>query len=316
MYSQTKNDTSLDVFVGGKVDEIAREVASGQNMDDAFFVCDLSDIERKMEIWRDELPSVTPFFAIKCCSDPVILPLLNSLGVNFDCSNKREISSVLDMGVARDRIIYANTVKCSKNLRFALDHGVTLMTFDSAEELSKVKDTNARLLLRIVASEFGCQHSMNRKYGCSLDEARGLLQLARDTNVNVVGVAFHVGCSYQYPEIFTRTIADAKAVFDISEQLGIKMSMLDIGGGFPGGVRMRQKFSKVALAIREAIDKYFPPSSGVKVIAEPGQFFVTSAYTLVIKVVGKRKRTIEIDGDSAASQVPGGCHEYRRKSFN
>ncbi|KAG0415560.1 hypothetical protein HPB47_007285 [Ixodes persulcatus] len=42
--------------------------------------------------------------------------------------------------------------------------------------------------------------------------------------------------------------------------------------------------------------RHFPPSSGVKIIAEPGQFFVTAAYSLVVRVVGKRHREICIDG--------------------
>lgn len=51
---------------------------------------------------------------------------------------------VLDMGVTPDRVVYANTVKCTSHLRFAEKHGVTLMTFDSEEELSKINDKNAR----------------------------------------------------------------------------------------------------------------------------------------------------------------------------
>lgn len=60
-----------------------------------------------------------------------------------------------------------------------------------------------------------------------------------------VDFRFHVGCAYEHPEIFSRTIADARKVFDIGEKVGIRMSVLDLGGGFPGGVRMREKFLKV-----------------------------------------------------------------------
>lgn len=51
---------------------------------------------------------------------------------------------MLDMGVAPDRIVYANTVKCTSHLDFAEKHDVTLMTFDSVEELIKIKDKRAR----------------------------------------------------------------------------------------------------------------------------------------------------------------------------
>lgn len=35
------------------------------------------------------------------------------------------------------------------------------------------------------------------------------------------------------------------------------------------------------------VDLYFPPSSGVSIIAEPGNFFVSSAFTLAVNVISK-----------------------------
>ncbi|KAH9370405.1 hypothetical protein HPB48_020398 [Haemaphysalis longicornis] len=275
---------------------------SQQAGDDAFYVCDVRDIVEKVYLWREALPRVTPYYAIKSCRDPVVLNVLNSLGVNFDCSNKLEIAAVLDIGVSPNRIVYANTVKSSSHLQFAREHSVNLMTFDSAEELAKIKNKDVKLLLRIEADETGSQHSFNSKFGCSFNEARRLLHLASDIGCNVVGVSFHVGCAYQSPEIFARTFDRARAVFDTAANLGNHMSVLDIGGGFPGGLRNRDKFQKVCDSIRIATDRHFPTSSGVELIAEPGQYFVTSAYALVTRVVGKRRREILVDGANQVHQ--------------
>ncbi|KAH9361551.1 hypothetical protein HPB48_001347 [Haemaphysalis longicornis] len=211
-------------------------------------------------------------------------------------SSQAEMTSVFNLGVSADRIVYANTVKCTSHLRFAEECGVTLITFDSVEELHKIKDPNARLLLRIAANEYGVQQSMNAKYGVLYDNATSVLSAARNMKMNVVGVSFHVGCAFKHPEIFTLTIEDARAVFDLGIKMGFAMTVLDIGGGFPGGVRKREYFHKVCETIRTAIDKNFPPSCGVEIIGEPGQFFVTSAYTLVTKVVGKKTQELVIDG--------------------
>lgn len=289
-------DSETLVHVDEKVTDVARKVIESQNTDDAFFVCDLRELEGKIKLWREEMPRVTPFYAVKACSDPVILQILNANGVNFDCSNKAEMMSVFDIGVTPSRIVYANTVKCTSHLSFAQQKGVTLMTFDSAEELKKIEDPNARLLLRIAANEYGVQQSMNAKYGVPSREARRILCSARDMEMNVVGVSFHVGCAYKHPEIFALTIADARAVFDIGIEMGFAMTVLDIGGGFPGGVRKKDHFHKVCEAVRSSIDQLFPPSSGVEIIGEPGQFFVTSAYTLLTKVVGKKTKELVIDG--------------------
>ncbi|XP_075747317.1 ornithine decarboxylase-like isoform X3 [Rhipicephalus microplus] len=159
-----------------------------------------------------------------------------------------------------------------------------------------------RLLLRIEADETGSQHSFNSKFGCSFDEAKRILQEARNCGSKVVGLSFHVGCAYQDPVIFARTIERAKAIFDMASSIGNTMSVLDVGGGFPGGLRIREKFLEVCEAIRLATDLHFPVSSGVQLLAEPGQFFVTSAYALIVQVIGKRHRDVTADGVKKVQQ--------------
>lgn len=41
--------------------------------------------------------------------------------------------------------------------------------------------------------------------------------------------------------------------------------------------------------LRPALDFYFPESMQVKIIAEPGRYFVASALTLAVNVIAKRK---------------------------
>lgn len=285
------------IHTEGSVVDVARRVIECQENDDAFFVCDVRDLLQKVELWKQEMPRVTPFYAIKACTDPVVLHLLNDRGVNFDCSNKREIATMIDMGTTPERILYAQTVKNCSHLDYAENVEVNIMTFDAPEELEKIHHKSARLLLRIIGDEVGCHYTLNRKFGARTSDAKMLLEKARSLGRNIVGVAFHVGCAYQDPEIFVRTIQQARHVFDLGAQMGFEMTVLDIGGGFPGGLRNKEKFLKACASIRSALDEYFPASSGVKIVAEPGQFFVTSAYTLLLKVVGKRKRTLLLDGE-------------------
>ncbi|KAK8785099.1 hypothetical protein V5799_008536 [Amblyomma americanum] len=294
---EVSTGNSSTIHTDGTVAKVARRIIDIQEYDDAFFVCDVRDLLSKVDLWKRELPRITPFYAIKACTDPVVLQLLKDRGVNFDCSNRREIATMLALGATPDRILYAQTVKSYSHLNYALDRGIDLMTFDSAEELDKIDREGARLLLRIIGDEVGCHYTLNKKFGCLISDAPKLLEKARTLGRKVVGVAFHVGCAYQDAEIFLRTIKQARKIFDMATEMGFEMTVLDIGGGFPGGLRNKEKFLKVCATIRCGIDTNFPPSSGVQILAEPGQFFVTSAYTMLLKVVGKRKRTLLIDGE-------------------
>lgn len=46
--------------------------------------------------------------------------------------------------------------------------------------------------------------------------------------------------------------------------------------------------SKFSDVINRALDEYFPPDSGVQIIAEPGRYYVESVFTLAVNVIAKR----------------------------
>ncbi|KAH9368212.1 hypothetical protein HPB48_009561 [Haemaphysalis longicornis] len=62
------------------------------------------------------------------------------------------------------------------------------------------------------------------------------------------------------------------------------------------GAEYDNRCNIIAEWVRSALDTHFPPSGGTVVIAEPGEFFSTSPYTLAVKVVAKRTRQTTIDG--------------------
>lgn len=63
--------------------------------------------------------------------------------------------------------------------------------------------------------------------------------------------------------------------------------------------RTESTFPQVAAVINEALDRHFPVSTSVDVIAEPGRFFVASSQTLAYRV--HTKRNIYHDGKLAQS---------------
>lgn len=44
---------------------------------------------------------------------------------------------------------------------------------------------------------------------------------------------------------------------------------------------------QVESAVRPLLDSYFSPLSGVQVLAQPGSFYVASAFNLAVSVIGK-----------------------------
>lgn len=281
--------------------------------EEAFFIGDLGDIIAKYQVWKETLPRVMPFYAVKCNDDYAVLKLLSDIGVNFDCASKAEIMKVLDLGVDPSRIIYANPCKQNSFIKYAAKKNVEMMTFDNEDELHKVKALfpEAKLVLRILPpSNFKVQCELGNKYGCHPDKACTLLEVARNLGLNVMGVSFHVGSGCEEAEAFAVAIQQARNVFDLAIDMGFDMTLLDIGGGFPGQQSAPIPFSAIASVVNEALDQYFPASEGVEIIAEPGRYFVASAFTLTVNVIAKRVVTKEKTNDDDPVDTQGPVMMY------
>ncbi|EAS30032.3 ornithine decarboxylase [Coccidioides immitis RS] len=263
--------------------------------EDPFYVADLGEVYRQHIRWKMNLGRVKPFYAVKCNPDPQVLRLMAHLGNGFDCASKAEIDYVLAAGVDPSRIIYAHPCKTKSYLRYAAQQGVKQMTFDNADELYKIKTMcpDAELFLRILTDDSASLCRLSMKFGASLTVTRSLLELAKDLGLNVVGVSFHVGSGAEDPTAFVKAVEDARFVFDQASDIGHDLKVLDVGGGF-----CDETFERFAAALSDALDTYFPPH--IRVIAEPGRYYVASAFTLAANVIARRDVSpAASDSDSA-----------------
>lgn len=157
------------------------------------------------------------------------------------------------------------------------------MTFDNSDELYKIKRffPDAELFLRILTDDSTSLCRLSDKFGASLDTTIDLLTLARDLELNVTGVSFHVGSGASDPQSFDKAVRDARIVFDRAADIGYNLKTLDVGGGFSGDL-----FESMADVLSKALDENFP--SSVRIIGEPGRYYVASAFTLACNVIARR----------------------------
>ncbi|XP_050206026.2 ornithine decarboxylase-like [Mercurialis annua] len=272
-----------------------RSISDNQQEAEPFYVLDLGVAVRLLDKWNQYLPTVKPFYAVKCNPDPALLFLLASLGTNFDCASRAEIEIVLGLGVNPNRIIYANPCKMVSHIKYAASVGVNLTTFDSKDEIDKIKKWHPKceLLVRIKVDDESSWRSMGNKFGASLDEVVPLLQHAYQAGLKVTGVSFHVGTKASEAKVYRDAISAARYVFDAASELEMpEMHILNIGGGFKDS----PLFDEIGRTVNDSVQEYFPnQSSSLKVIAEPGRFFAETAFTMVTNVIGKRARGRQIE---------------------
>lgn len=299
---------------------------------EAFNICNLMDVTRQMARWRAHLPRVDPYYAVKCNPDTQVLAALASAGAGFDCASKAEIDLLRNMGIKTSRIVYANPCKQPSHIKHAAAVGVGLTVFDCEDELDKLHalHPSAKLLLRILVDDSQAQCTMSQKYGAPLWKVPELLRRASNLDLDVTGVSFHVGTlrargpgpspperrangsrrhafatrlragsGCRGPESFVSAVHAARQTVDMAAALGLRMRVVDIGGGFPGGevpepgtLESRAPgpatFEAIAGELGRALDTYFPAAGGFELVAEPGRFFVSSSTTLVTNVIGRK----------------------------
>ena len=286
-------DKPNEVAIVGKNGDVTYEKFE---MDEPFYVIDLARLIVQMARFRKHLPRVHPFYAVKCNPTPEILKVLSAMGCSFDCASIAEISAVLDdgLGNAEEDCLFANPCKIGHHMKGAAKLGVRMTTFDNLFELEKIQKfmPNARAILRIATDDKDAQCELSSKFGARMSEVTQLLTRAKELEIDIAGVSFHVGSGNTNPNAFVESIQNARQIFDEATNMGFSPDILDIGGGFPGCQPERGNltpaFESTCALINPYFDALFPPESGVRIIAEPGRFFAESVYALALNVHARR----------------------------
>jgi len=256
-----------------------------------FLLIDKDKVREKTTMIGRNIKNAKVFYAVKANPDIEILRFLNGLNLGFEIASEGELEILSSIGVEPSRIISSNPVKSLKFLKIAASYQVNHFSFDSMDEVDKIAKfiPDCNVYIRLSVPNEGSEWPLSKKFGVEIDDAVSLLSYAQDRGLNPVGITFHVGS--QCTNIYNWNIAldKAKTLWDISRKKGIKLRLLNIGGGYP------IKYTKNVVSI-EAIEKNvnnliferFPED--IEIHIEPGRAVVGDAGIFVSTVIGKAVR--------------------------
>jgi ornithine decarboxylase len=264
------------------------------------FVIDHERIRQNYREFKESLPRIQAYYAVKANSNPEIVKTLYGMGASFDVASFPEFM-VVYQNIKRlpakqrqdfiwDKIIYANTIKRHQTLR-QLDQYKPLVTYDNIDELKKIKRycPHAGLVLRIKVPNTGSMVELSSKFGISPGEAVDLIVESFKTGLVVEGISFHVGSQCNNFENYMQALQLAASVLKEAASRGHRINILDIGGGFPVRYDNKAKSFKIlAKRLNVEIARLFPKT--MEILAEPGRFMVANAGTLVTRIIGKAVR--------------------------
>jgi ornithine decarboxylase len=277
--------------------DIINDFLKNNQSEQPFYIIDIGEIIKLYEKWITSFPNIKPYYAVKCNPNPVLLDVLNCLGTYFDCASENEIKSVIELTNDPNKIIYANPCKMSSQIKYARANDVDLMTFDCEEELYKIRlyHPYAKLVLRLAVDDSKSLCKFNCKFGCKLENIENLINLMNILKLKLVGFSFHVGSGCKSVDSYYTAIKTCKCAYDLAIKNNINISIIDIGGGFPGiysdnNINIEQIADKINQAQRDFFNTEIEENK-IHFIAEPGRYFVEKSHTLVLNVIGKKRET-------------------------
>ena len=173
------------------------------------------------------------------------------------------------------------------------------MVVDSEHELHKIKShcPAARLVVRIITNDKESITQFSSKFGCDITEGENVIKTAKQLDLNIVGVSFHVGSGCGDAKAYSTAIGDAKKLFEFGKNFGYEMNFLDIGGGFLGRDSESVTFENIAIQIKSGLETHFADYPDLNVIAEPGRYFVSLSHTLITRIMNKKYKKDPTTGE-------------------
>ena len=245
-------------------------------------------------------------FAVKANPDATVISNLSTFGIDgFDVASSAEIDLIRQIN-PKAEMHYNNPVRSKKELRHARNAGIKSYSIDRPSELTKlaeiVPSEGVEISVRLKLRTDGAAYDFGDKYGASPDNCIALLQMAKKLGF-ITSMTFHPGTQCTKADTWVRYI---KACANISDQAGVGLHRLNVGGGFPS-IRQSKETDPLPIimqAIAKAVASEFgkPPS----LLCAPGRGLIAEACTLAVRV-----KSIDADDVTLNDGIYGGLSEFR-----
>jgi ornithine decarboxylase len=224
---------------------------------------------------------------MKSNSAAPILETVRGLGGSFEVASLAELRMAEAAGAAPADLLYSNPVKPPAHIAAAAAAGLYRFAFDSEAELRKLAEhaPGACVYARLRVEDDTSVFPLSQKFGASPEAAGDLLLLARELGLVPYGLTFHVGSQCTNPMAWERAVERCGTVMRRLLRAGVRLEMLNVGGGLPARYTTPvPALSLIAAIIGAALDR-LPYRPGL-LAAEPGRYLVAESGVLAASVIG------------------------------
>ncbi len=271
-------------------------------------------------------------YAAKANSNMAILRTVKDANCDLEVNSGGELWKALKIGFKAEQIIFNGTSKEVWEIENAINAKIYAIQVDSLYELSLIETTARRLgkranvSLRLVPDIETNTHSglqtalMSSKFGMMPNEALEAFHQYKDSeSLNLCGIHLHIGS--QNPEV-APYIEAFRTLFEnlvqIYQETGIKLSHINLGGGFPVNYLRDASHEKFIFssAEREMLAADYEPADAIEnawkivkesadasnaahllenitLLLEPGRSIISDAGICLTTVRNKKERPLK-----------------------
>ncbi|WP_030482705.1 diaminopimelate decarboxylase [Nocardioides aequoreus] len=300
------------------------------------YVLDEVDFRRRAGAFRDAFAGFDVFYAGKAFLCSQVARWVEEEGLHLDVCTAGELAVAERAGFPMERVGFHGNNKSDAELRTALELQVGRIVVDSFQEIERLErltaqtGRQARVMVRVTAGVEAHTHEYiataheDQKFGFSIssgDALAAVRQVQDAAGLELLGLHSHIGSqifdSSGFEVAARRVLALQQQV---SEELGVQLPEMDLGGGFGIAYTTQDDPSdpaQLATEMRKIVDDECR-ARGLEVprlSIEPGRAIVGPAVCTVYEV--GTVKAVELDGGAVRTyvSVDGGMSDNIRTAL-
>ena len=266
-----------------------------------FYFYDLQLLKQNLQAAKTEAEryGYHVHYAVKANANDRILETIGKAGFGADCVSGGEVEASIKAGFPANKVVFAGVGKADWEINLGLENDIFCFNAESIpeleviDELAAAKGKKARVALRINPNVDAHTHHYittglnENKFGFNMEDMEKVVELLNTlTNVELVGIHFHIGSQITDMCPFQNLCVRVNEIQDFFEQKGIKLAHINVGGGL--GINYQHP-NHIPISDFEAYFKVFHNHlqlrPGQQLHFELGRAMVASCGSLITKVL-------------------------------
>ncbi len=231
------------------------------------------------------------YYAVKANANPYLLKVISLNGLGADTVSVGEMKTAISSGFSKEKIVFSGVGKRMDELLFAVKNGILINT-ESMEEIKLISTIKKGIHIGIrinpnvspLTHSYISTGSYENKFGIPINEAQNAFLLAKEKGLCPDTIHMHIGSQISELTPYTEALDKALKLKETLKSKGIKISKMDLGGGFGIVYKDEKEFPIEEFANKISQMKI----KDVNFIFEPGRFIIGPAGILLAKVLYRK----------------------------